>query len=593
MNRKELKRAGRSNLKRHYFIFVLLMLIATMLGASRVNAINIFNFQTEWPDSFMNTLRTVTDGEADTTISDAEKRTEELSKQGIKIFGIEFGYADGVFAGFINKLNAGSYFATLFSVVFGLTGNAGLSRLIVAFCGVLVLFSIYIFIVYVYRVGVTRLLLEGRTYRHIKPSSAAFIIRVGKWFKVAMAMLRYVFFYFLWSLTIVGAFVMRYAYFMVPYILAENPNMTGKEAIQLSKKMMKGHKWECFVLELSFLPWYLLNYLTLGLLDTFYSLPYREAVFAEYFVFVRGLAKEKGIELSERLNDVYLYEKADEELINRAYDDVLELMQKPDVELPQASKFRKVMASVFGVVLRYDDKEKEYRQDMIRRNTILSFRKAIAGEVYPDRLNPIPSIEKRGFLENMHYLRNYSLTSLVFMFFLFSMVGWIWEVALHLPKEGFVNRGVLHGPWLPIYGSGGVMILMVLKKFRHRPVLEFFSAIVLCGVVEFFTSLILEVTKGTKWWDYSGYFLNIDGRVCAEGLLVFGLAGVAAVYVLGPILDNKFTRIPPKIAYTIAILLSAIFIIDAVYSFFCPNVGKGITDYAFVDTLKISQNLML
>lgn len=583
MTRKQLKKAGRKSLKKHYFIFVLLMLIATMLGSNRANVINLFNFQTEWPVAFVNNIRTVTLGRVDTTMEDAQKRQEELTKTGFKIGGFEVGYADGVLAGFINKLNSGSYFATVFSAVFGLTGNAGLARLFVVIGGLLVLFAIYIFIVYVFRVGAIRLFLEGRTYRHIKPGSAAFLIRVGKWFKVAMAMLRYVFFTFLWDFTIVGGIIMRYGYYMVPYVLAENPNLTGKEAIRLSRAMMKGHKWECFVLEISFLPWYFLNLITLGLVDTVYALPYREAVWAEYYAYIRGLAIDNGVVLSERLNDRYLFEKADEELINRAYEDVIVLMEQSDVELPTASGFRKFMADVFGIVLYYDAKEREYRQDLVRRNTIASFKRAIAGEVYPDRLNPIPSIEKGGFLENMHYLRNYSLTSLVLMFFLFSMVGWIWEVALHLPKDGFVNRGVLHGPWLPIYGSGGVMILIVLKKFRGRPILEFFAAIVLCGIVEFFTSVILEATKGIKWWDYSGYFLNIEGRVCAEGLLVFGLAGVAAVYVLGPILDNKFSRIPPKIAYTIAAALALIFVVDIIYSNFNPNVGKGITDYAFCD----------
>lgn len=68
-------------------------------------------------------------------------------------------------------------------------------------------------------------------------------------------------------------------------------------------------------------------------------------------------------------------------------------------------------------------------------------------------------------------------------------MGWVWEVSLHLITDGvFVNRGVLHGPWLPIYGTGGVMILAVLNKFREKPLVEFLLTIVLCGCVEYFTS---------------------------------------------------------------------------------------------------------
>ncbi|MFR1605740.1 MAG: DUF975 family protein [Bifidobacterium pseudocatenulatum] len=71
-------------------------------------------------------------------------------------------------------------------------------------------------------------------------------------------------FLFLWSLTIVGFFIKQYSYRMVPYIVAENPNIEALDAIRLSRRMMKGHKWECFVADCSFLGWYLLNLITFG-----------------------------------------------------------------------------------------------------------------------------------------------------------------------------------------------------------------------------------------------------------------------------------------------------------------------------------------
>ena len=73
-------------------------------------------------------------------------------------------------------------------------------------------------------------------------------------------------YYSLWCLTLVGIVVKHYSYFLVPYIVAENPDMTAREAITLSRKMMKGHKWQCFVFELSFLGWEVLGALTLGIL---------------------------------------------------------------------------------------------------------------------------------------------------------------------------------------------------------------------------------------------------------------------------------------------------------------------------------------
>ena len=63
--------------------------------------------------------------------------------------------------------------------------------------------------------------------------------------------------------------------------------------------------------------------------------------------------------------------------------------------------------------------------------------------------------------------RNYKLVHLLLMFFVFSVAGWLWEVMLSYVTEGsFVNRGVLHGPLLPIYGRGAILILILLKKIR-------------------------------------------------------------------------------------------------------------------------------
>ena len=100
---------------------------------------------------------------------------------------------------------------------------------------------------------------------------------------VATILLRDVFL-FLWSLLfVIPAIVKTYSYRMVPYIVAENPDMKATDAITLSRNMMKGHKWNAFVLDLSFIGWYLLSCLTLGLLAFFYVSPYHYATNAELY----------------------------------------------------------------------------------------------------------------------------------------------------------------------------------------------------------------------------------------------------------------------------------------------------------------------
>ena len=180
----------------------------------------------------------------------------------------------------------------------------------------------------------------------------------------------------------------------------------------------------------------------------------------------------------------------------------------------------------------------------------------------------------------LDFNKKYSLTTYILFFFSFAFVGWLYEVTLHLIEDGvFVNRGTMYGPWLPIYGFGCVFILFLLKPFRKSYIKHFIAAIVLCGVLEYATSWYLETYQGMKWWDYSGYFLNINGRVCFEGLLVFGLGGCAVTYLVAPILDQLYNKMMPKLRIILCILLSLIFSADFIYSSYHPNSGKGITDY--------------
>lgn len=189
--------------------------------------------------------------------------------------------------------------------------------------------------------------------------------------------------------------------------------------------------------------------------------------------------------------------------------------------------------------------------------------------------------------------RRYSILTYLMFFFSFSFVGWVWEVGYGLYKNGvFINRGVLYGPWLPIYGTGGILILLFLRKFFQRPVLTFFMTMIICSVVEYATSWYLEMCHGVKWWDYSGYFLNINGRICLEGSVVFGIGGVAFIYIFAPMLDNLFARIPKWIRILIVIVLTALFLFDLWYSHDHVHVGEGITT-THVSMIGFVRNLLI
>ena len=119
--------------------------------------------------------------------------------------------------------------------------------------------------------------------------------RSGHYVNIVLTMFLRDLFTTLWSLLlVVPGIVKHYEYLMVPYIIAENPAMDYKEAFQISKQMMDGEKMEAFIMDLSFLGWYLLSAVTCGLLAIFYVNPYVQASFAVMYTFNKQKAYQEG-----------------------------------------------------------------------------------------------------------------------------------------------------------------------------------------------------------------------------------------------------------------------------------------------------------
>lgn len=170
------------------------------------------------------------------------------------------------------------------------------------------------------------------------------------------------------------------------------------------------------------------------------------------------------------------------------------------------------------------------------------------------------------------------LELLVVLFTALSFAGWIWEVALHLMEDGeFVKRGVLSGPWLPIYGAGGVLIVTFLGKYKGRPGRLFLMIMGLCGVMEYAVGWYLETVYHTRWWDYSELRFQIQGRVCLAGLLIFGIGGVFLVYKLAPAAQRWLKKVPPRVLEVLCLALVILFAVDFCHAAVSPNMGNGIT----------------
>ena len=166
-------------------------------------------------------------------------------------------------------------------------------------------------------------------------------------------------------------------------------------------------------------------------------------------------------------------------------------------------------------------------------------------------------------------------TTFFLLFIVYSFLGWLLEVTCKLFElKRFVNRGFLIGPICPIYGYGVLGILFLMGNGEVDVLEVFLKSILICSVLEYFTSYIMEKLFKARWWDYSKRKFNINGRICLETMLPFGLLGTFIFYVLNPFLLNIVTSIPIVIRNILAIVLLIIYIIDNIISFNVMNKIK-------------------
>lgn len=594
MNIKAIKTKAKQSLKKHYLIFVLICLVAGILGIAHSSSLAILNDERQPAveqnsevsnnQNFNDIINSTVDG----IFEEANKQYQNNEEKKDNIGFIQLERKNGVLARLVNEFTTGKIYVTVYNIIRSIISSDNIALALFVILVGIAYILIQILIHSIYTITMKRVFMEGRTYDVVKTNRATFLFKTKKTVKSCITITLVQIYQYLWYLTIIGGIIKSFSYALVPYIVTENPDIDANKAITLSRKMMKGYKWKLFTLYLTFVGWDILDIITLGLSGIFFSNPYKEAALAEFYALVRTAAKENEVENVQLLNDIYLYEKADIELIKNEYANEIPEDIK-DINMAQFKRkgIRGFLERNLGITLTYDEKEDLYNKTLEAKERYKSVKNILELKQYPDRLFSIKMVYTNEKLENTHYLRHYSLLSLIAIFFIICFGGWIWEVALNLVTNGtLVNRGVLHGPWLPIYGTGGVMILILLYRFRRNPALFIILTIILCGFVEYGTGTYLELTKGIKWWDYTGYFINISGRICAEGLLVFALGGVAITYVIAPRIDNLIRKADKKILKIICIILLIIFAFDLVYSGKHPNTGEGVTNEMYIKEIK-------
>lgn len=188
--------------------------------------------------------------------------------------------------------------------------------------------------------------------------------------------------------------------------------------------------------------------------------------------------------------------------------------------------------------------------------------------------------------------------NLILIFFAFSILGWCIEVTLkYFEFHRFINRGFLTGPWLPIYGSGAVLITVGvggLAPLESGYGTTFVISFILCGVLEYMTSFVMEKRFHARWWDYSKKPMNLHGRVWIGNLVLFGLGGVLIIHLFDPLLYKLFALIPLPTREILAAVLSALIAADFVMSHFVLKLVKtGVEQSEADNTEQISREVRL
>lgn len=168
----------------------------------------------------------------------------------------------------------------------------------------------------------------------------------------------------------------------------------------------------------------------------------------------------------------------------------------------------------------------------------------------------------------------------VLFFWIYAVIGWIYETVLEVfvYHWGFSNRGVLFGPWLPVYGFGAVVFLLLWyrlirgrtpkQKLMLLPVIFLLTAVT-ATAIELLTSYLCEWVIGSwPWQTYADYKINFQARIALSPSIRFGIGGVVFLYVIQPMLDRLSAKLKDKTAFAASAVILIVLAADLIYTVF-------------------------
>lgn len=165
-------------------------------------------------------------------------------------------------------------------------------------------------------------------------------------------------------------------------------------------------------------------------------------------------------------------------------------------------------------------------------------------------------------------MHHYTMIQWLFFFYFYCFFGWIFESSfVSLKSRKFVNRGFMRGPFLPIYGSGAIMMLVVSMPFQDNILLTYIAGCIGATVLELVTGVIMEALFKVRYWDYSNQKFNYKGHICLSSTIAWGFLTILMTEVVHKGVEQVVFSIPEAVVMLVTIIVTVYIIIDFTLSF--------------------------
>lgn len=162
----------------------------------------------------------------------------------------------------------------------------------------------------------------------------------------------------------------------------------------------------------------------------------------------------------------------------------------------------------------------------------------------------------------------YSLVQWLAFFYIYCIFGWCFESGyVSLRKHHPVNRGFMTGPYIPLYGSGAVLVLFVTLPVRDNYILMYLLGAAAATVLEYFTGVIMERMFGVRYWDYSDQKFNFQGQICLSSTIVWGFLALLLVEIVQRPIEQAVLLVDEKILTNITFVFTIVFTFDFASAF--------------------------